>query len=140
MLIPYEKGVAEKLKRVASTCRFTTRTKQKDKMETSGVVYEVDCNNCLKNYTYETGRKLKEWMKEHKDDGEKSWKDKMITGLPEHMRTTGHSPAWDDIRIIYRENNWKKRKFKEAARITSHNKEQLLNKKRWKKDNFQTKN
>ena len=29
-------------------------------METSGVVYEVDCNNCLKNYTYETGRKLKE--------------------------------------------------------------------------------
>ena len=56
MLIPYEKGVAEKLKRVASTCRFTTRTKQKDKMETSGVVYEVDCNNCLKKYTGETGR------------------------------------------------------------------------------------
>ena len=72
MLIPYEKGVAEKLKRVASTCRFTTRTKQKDKMETSGVVYEVDCNNCLKKYAGETGRKFKERIKEHKDDGENS--------------------------------------------------------------------
>ena len=42
-------------------------------METSGVVYEADCNNCLKRYTgNESGRKLKERMKEHKDDGEKS--------------------------------------------------------------------
>ena len=48
------------------------QTKQKDKMETSGVVYEVDCNNCLKKYTGETGRKLKERMKEHKDDVDKS--------------------------------------------------------------------
>ena len=111
------------------------QTKRKDKMEISGVVYEVDCNNYLKKYTNETGRKLKERMKEHKDDGETSWKDKKITGLSQHMKTTGHFPAWDDIRIIYRENNWKKRKFKEAAWITSHNKEQLINKKR-KKDNF----
>ena len=29
-------------------------------METSGVVYEVDCNNCFKKYTGKTGRKLKE--------------------------------------------------------------------------------
>ena len=45
------------------------------------------------------------------------------------MKTTGHYPVWDDVRIIYRENNWKKRKFNEATRITSHNKEQLMNKK-----------
>ena len=123
MFIPYEKGVAEKLKRVANKYGFTTiftktkdllgqiRTKQKEKMETSGVVYEVDRNNCLKKYTDETARKFKERMKEHKDDGEKSRKDKKITGLSQHMKTTGHSPACDDVRIIYRENNWKKRKF-----------------------------
>ena len=23
------------------------------------------------------------------------------------MKTTGHYSAWDDVRIIYRENNWK---------------------------------
>ena len=68
-------------------------------------------------------------MKEHKDDGEKSQEDKKITGLSQHMKTTGHSPAWDDGRIIYRENDWNKRNFKETARITSHNKEQLMNKK-----------
>ena len=89
-------------------------------METSQVVYEVHCNNCLKKYTDETGRKLKERMKEHKDGGEKSQK---ITGLSQHMKTSAHSPAWDDARIIYRENNWKRRKFKEAPRITSNNKE-----------------
>ena len=60
MSIPYEKSVAEKLKRLASKYEFTIvftktkdfrgqlRTKQKDKMETSDVVYEVDCNNCFK--------------------------------------------------------------------------------------------
>ena len=98
-------------------------------METSDVVYEVDCNNCFKKCTGETGGKLKERMKEHMDHTEKSRKDKKITGLSQHMKTTGHSPAWDDVRIIYTENNWKKRNFKEAARITSHNKEQLMNKK-----------
>ena len=83
-------------------------------METSGVVYEGDYNNCLKKYAGETGRKLKERMKEHKK-------------TTEHMKTTGHSPSWDDVRTIYRESNWKKRKFKEAARIAPHNKEQLMN-------------
>ena len=46
-----KKDVTEKLKRVASKYGFTTvftKQKQKDKMETSGGVYEADCNNCLK--------------------------------------------------------------------------------------------
>ena len=75
-------------------------------METSGVVFEVDDNNCLKKYTGETGRKWKERIKEHKDDGEKLQKDKKKTGLSQHMKTTSHSPAWDDVGIVYRENNW----------------------------------
>ena len=76
MLISYEKGVAEKLKRVASKYGFTTvftktkdlggqlQTKEKDKMETSRVVCEVDCNNYFKKYTGETGGKLKQRMEE----------------------------------------------------------------------------
>ena len=82
-------------------------------MENLGVVYEVDCNNCLKMYTGETGRKVKERMKEHKNDGEKSRADKKITVLLQHIKTTGHSCMGDDVRILNRENNWKKRKFKE---------------------------
>ena len=68
-------------------------------------------------------------MKVHKDDRGISRKNEKITGISQHVKTTGHSPAWDNVRIIYRENNWKKRKFKEAARITSYNKKQLMNKK-----------
>ena len=65
-------------------------------METSGVVYEVDCDNYFKKYTCETGRKLKERMKEHKNDGEKSRKDKKKkTGLSQYTKTNGHSPALD---------------------------------------------
>ena len=68
-------------------------------------------------------------MKKQKDDWEKSWKDKKITGLSQHMKSTGHSPARKYIRIIYRENNFKKRKFKEVARIKLRDNKQLMNKK-----------
>ena len=52
------------------------------------------------------------------------------------MKTTGHSPKWNDVRIVYRGNNYKRRKFKEAAKITSHNKEQLMNRKNERKAIF----
>ena len=45
------------------------------------------------------------------------------------MKSIGNSPTWDDVRIIYRESYCKKRKFKEAARIASHYKGQLINEK-----------
>ena len=66
----------------------------------------------FKKYTGESGRKLKEKKKEHKDNGEKSREDKKITGLSQHMKTTDHSPAWDDVRIIYREKNGKRESSK----------------------------
>ena len=53
------------------------------------------------------------------------------------MKFTGGSPSWSDVKIIFGENKFKKRKFKEAARIILHNKEQLLNEKDEKKGNFQ---
>ena len=82
-------------------------------METSNVVYEIHCNNYFKTCTGKTGRKLKERMKGHKNDGKKSRKDKTITGLSRNMKTTGHSPAWDEVGIIYGKKNLKKRKMKE---------------------------
>ena len=84
-------------------------------METSREVYEVECNDCLKKYTSEAGRKLKEKIKENKEDRQKN-------GLSRHMKTAGYFPAWDDVRIIYRQSNWKRRKFEEGAKSKSHNK------------------
>ena len=45
-------------------------------------------------------------MKEDKDDGEESRKDKKITDLSQHIKATGHSLALDDVRTIYWQNNW----------------------------------
>ena len=84
-------------------------------METSRKVYEVECNDCLEKYTSEAGRKLKEKIKENKEDRQKNW-------LSRHMKTAGYFPAWNDVRIIYRQSNWKKRKFEEAAKSKSQNK------------------
>ena len=51
-------------------------------------------------------------MKEHNDDEENPREDEKITGLSQHMKTTGHSPAWVDVRIIYRENTRKRENSK----------------------------
>ena len=64
----------------AKDLRRQLRTKKK-RIKWVLQIYEVDCNNCKKKYTDGTGWKLKEGMKEHKDDGEKSREDKKITGL-----------------------------------------------------------
>ena len=72
MFIPYEEGVAEKLKKVVSKYGFTTIfTKTKDLRGQIRTKQEDKTDNCLKKYTGETGRKLKKRMKEHSDDGEK---------------------------------------------------------------------
>ena len=47
----------------------------------------------------------------------------------QHLKTTGHSPAWHDAKLICRETDWKKRVYKETAVSASHNKEQLMNEK-----------
>ena len=68
--------------------------KQEDKMETSGVVYEVDCN-----YTVEIQLKYVEnWKKQWKKIKmmEKNRKEsKNITDLSQHMKTTGPCSAWN---------------------------------------------
>ena len=102
--------------------------KQEEKTETLGVFYELDCNNCFKKYINEAGKKLKERIKEHNNDGGKIRKDKKITGFSQLRKTTGIPPAWDEVRIIYKENSHRKRKFKEATKRTPYNKEQLINK------------
>ena len=78
MLIPYE-SCCWKTKKGCKQTWFTTvftkiknfrgqlRTEQKNRMVISGVVYEVDCNNCLRKHTGQAAKKLKERMKEHND-------------------------------------------------------------------------
>ena len=87
-------------------------------MENSSVAYEVDYNNCLKSIQVKVAEN---WKKKRK----KSREDKKITGLSQHMKITDHSPAWDDVRIIYREKNGKRESSKK------HLKQHHIRKNNW---------
>ena len=78
------------------------------------VVYNIDCS-CGKSYIGETGRSLKIRLKEHTTDikNERSRK----SALAEHSSKTKHHICLEEAKIIAREENYHKRKIKEAIEI-----------------------
>ena len=143
MYLPYEKGISEKIASISR--KFNIRlintkgktlknlvnvnrnsTKSNEIKTQSGVVYKVDCKDCNKYYIGETGRTIQTRMNEH-EKGITSEKEKM-SGLSQHIKQTGHQAKFNDVKVLYKENNFAKRKFKEAIAIKKH-KCNLLNKK-----------
>ena len=142
MFLPYEKGLSEKISR---TCKkynvklIHTQSKalknvlKTSKMESeeiekeSGVVYKVNCGDCQKCYIGETGRQLKIRLKEH-ERGSQSEDLSKMSGLSQHVIQTKHNIKFDEVKILYRESNFSKRKFKEGLAIKKSELE-LLNKK-----------
>ena len=51
----------------------------------SGVVYGLDCNDCSAIYVGETGRQVKERMKEHRDDIIKKKPVSKVQGVLNHF-------------------------------------------------------
>ena len=43
------------------------------------------------------------------------------SGLAEHAWTNGHNMHWSEAKILHNEENWRKRKFKEAVYIAQGN-------------------
>ena len=144
LFIPYEKGIAEQLKRVVNRYGleviFTRSLSLKSKLtikpfkscSTCGVVYKFTCS-CYKKYIGETGRTIEERIKEHQVDVNNQKSAEKITGLSQHLGESKHTPIWKEVEIIATENNIAKRKFKESDAITQERKDNLLNKKEEKK-------
>ena len=144
LFMPYEKGIAEQLKRVANRYGleviFTRSLSLKSKLPTNpfkscstcGVVYKVTCS-CYKRYIGETGRTIEKRIKEHQADVNNQKSIEKITGLSQHLRESRHTPIWKEVEIIAKENNIVKRKFKESVAITQERKDNLLNKKEERK-------
>ena len=141
LYLPYEKGLSEqisKMSKIYNVKVIHTKNKslkdimkEKDnsnisKMETQGVVYKIKCTTCEKSYIGETGRKLKIRVNEHKNDVRNN--NNNISGLSQHAKETGHEIDWEGVEIIYKENNFNKRKFKEAL-VIKENSDKILNKK-----------
>ena len=141
LYLPYEKGISEKIQRLSSKYNVQViHTKGKslqselrvnksnfdNKKNIQGAVYKISCMDCEKSYIGETGRTIETRLKEHKQDITSNREN--VSGLSKHLRESKHTVDWDSINILHRENDFRKRKFKEAVAIrkTANN---ILNKK-----------
>ena len=128
LFIPYVKGLSEMISRTCQKMNIETiYTKQRSlrgilsrpkqpqpTMDIKGVVYQIPCSSCSAAYTGETGRTLKFRMAEHKHairmgDGN--------NGLAVDSLKTGHPIEWGQARVVEREENWYRRRIKEALKI-----------------------
>jgi len=128
-VLPYVKGVTEKVKRVLQSYKIFTAckpqstlrqilSKPKDKIEyesKTGVIYQIPCKDCNTVYIGETGRSLATRKKEHMANVRLDKTDS--SALAEHANSTGHDIAWENSSLVEQEPRWLHRKWKEACYI-----------------------
>ena len=84
-----------------------------------GVVYDIQCPECDQHYIRETARTLGTRIKEHLSCRQP------LSAISEHKLNTGHQCSMNDVNILDHEENWHRRKIKEAINI--HRKKPTLN-------------
>ena len=97
--------------------KLLTRVKNPIPYEKKKGVYKVDCS-CGNTYIGETGRTLDARLKEHQRAVKVN---NRSNGIAVHVNNTVHDIDWDSTEVIDQEENWRKRKIKEALHIRSVN-------------------
>ena len=95
-------------------------------MDKAGVVYRINCKDCEASYVGQTGRHLKERIKEHKKLVETG--NTAHSGVAEHAFEAHHEINFDNIEVIHVESNQKRRLVSEA--ITIQTTEPAMNRER----------
>lgn len=126
IVITYHRGISEKIKRILnkhninvvfksglSLQNIFNKNKRTD-LDKSCVVYEIHCYDCDAKYVGETKRNLKFRIREHKDDLSKGGNK---SNVAYHSITENHKINFDEVKIIYFENNTKVRKNLESWHI-----------------------
>lgn len=118
---------AEKYKMAHKTThnlgKLYSNTKDRiDKWEESNVIYKIPCNGkeneiCKKVYIGTTKNKLKSRIAAHKSDQKIRNISTQKTALTAHCANTHHSPNLDDVQILQREENYKRRYMLEMLNI-----------------------
>lgn len=85
----------------------------------SNLVYEIDCQ-CGKTYIGQTMQKLNTRLQQHRNGTGK-------TGLTAHIKETGHTMDFDNVKILDKEPILQKRMFLEFAHITARDQNKILN-------------
>ena len=106
-------GVTMYHKPINTLRSILVRPKDKTKhLKKTGVIYNIKCMNCDKEYIGETARPLGRRLEEHK---------KLATSaVCEHQITTGHRMDWDSVKILESDAVDFRRKVKEAINIRHH--------------------
>lgn len=100
----------------------------KDKIETvdsSNVVYKISCdgdgqNSCNKSYVGQTKNYLRTRITQHKSDLRNPPRGE-ISALVAHFADNGHTPNFDDVKILSKEQNYGRRITLEALHICNEN-------------------
>lgn len=130
-VIPYIRGFSEKVKRISSKYNILTsfqtvntikeklvKTKPENKIDTKNCIYQIPCE-CGQSYIGETKRPLVTRLSEHKRHTLRGETDK--SGVANHCWEFHHRMQWEDTKILCKEVNLHKRKFKEATYILNNN-------------------
>ena len=126
--LPYVKGLSENLRRLFHANNISTYhkpintlrsilVKPKDATpieQQCGLVYHIKCQDCHHNYIGETGRNMGIRFKEH------TIRKGTVSAVKEHLESSRHSCSLEDVRILDREEDWYRRKIKEAIMIERH--------------------
>ena len=91
---------------------------QTPKEKQCGLVYDIKCFNCNQYCIGETGRNLGVRFKEHTS------RKGVDSSVKEHIREHGHECRIEEVKVLDREDNWLRRKIKEAIYI-NRNKPEL---------------
>ena len=83
-----------------------------DPSQQDGVVYKIPCERG-KVYIGETGRSMRERIKEH--DRDIRLARTQNSAVSEHANETGHLPIWNEVKFIDRDSHWYTRKVNEEA-------------------------
>lgn len=83
-------------------------------LKNSGVIYSVPCSDCSGIYVGETEQYLSKRLSSHKSDVRH---EKENTALASHAKIQSHSIDFDNVSILAREDNRKRRKIREVVEI-----------------------
>ena len=94
----YRKGSKRLLEVIREKRRKAKREEEeKGRMEKKGVIYRIQCSDCEMCYVGETGKKLRERIKQHKDD-DRLERDR--NAIYKHIRDTGHLVDWSEVKVL----------------------------------------
>lgn len=128
MVLPFDKNLLKLMMPIKRKCNLKIITKPTNKLrkllvhpkdptpkeKRCHVVYSIPFTDG-KTYIGETGRPLEKRLKEHQEAVKKL--DTHKSAVAEHVASTSSMPIWKETEIVCEENNWFKRRVKEAIWI-----------------------